>query len=440
MSSTKYLYIKTYGCQMNEYDSEAIAGILEKNNFRLTSDINKADFIILNTCYVREKVRHKVFSFLGELKKIKENRPELLLGVGGCLSQKNYEEIQRRAPYVDLIWGTFNLHKLPQLVDAAMESREPLVRIQNQGSLPDTLPIRRESRFSAYVPVIRGCNNFCAYCNVPYVRGREKSRPPEAILQEVEKLAGEGCKEIILLGQNVNSYGKDLDRRIDFADLLGEVDKIEGIFRIRFTTSHPKDLSDELILAMNRLDKVCEHLHLPLQAGSDKVLERMRRGYTREKYLSLVSRVRGLIPDISLTTDLIVGFPGETEEDFNQTLDMVRKVKFDGAFTFEYSPLPGTLASKFEDQIPVPTKKRRLRRLIELQKQIIEEQNRSWVGKELEVLVEGVSEKDSREFQGRTRHNKIVVFPGERELEGKFVRVKVKKAGCWALRGEIAGC
>lgn len=435
-----YVYIKTYGCQMNEYDSEVITGILHQSGFSPTFNIDKADLVILNTCYVREKVKHKVFSYLGELRKLKESKPDLILGVGGCLAQKDPQEILKRAPFVDIVWGTLNLDEIPKLVEDARKEKRPIVKIEKEGQPPDELPIVRKGKFSAYIPVMRGCNNFCSYCNVPYVRGREKSRPVGSILKEVEAVAREGFKEVVLLGQNVNSYGKDLPNSVDFADLLYEISKIEGISRIRFTTSHPKDLSEKLMLAMANIDKVCEHLHLPLQAGSNRVLRLMRRRYTREDYLKLVCRLRSLIPDVSLTTDLIVGFPGEREEDFNQTLEMVEKVRFDGAFTFEYSPIPGTLAAKFNDQLPDSVKGRRLRRLIDLQRRITEEKNKIWVGKDVEVLVEGLSEKNPEELQGRTRQNKVVVFPGEKELIGKLIKVRVRRAGCWALRGEIVNC
>jgi len=425
---------------MNEYDSEVMAALLEKRGFYITSRLEKADFILLNTCYVREKVKHKVYSFLGELKKLKEKKPGLILGVGGCLSQKDPEEVLKKAPYVDIIWGTLNLHELPELVEEAKEGKFPLIKVKKEGFLPDVLPVKRSGKFSAYVPIIRGCNNFCTYCNVPYVRGREKSRPLHVILQEIKELAERGFKEVILLGQNVNSYGKDLKEKIDFADLLAEVNKIEKIARIRFTTSHPRDLSEKLMQAMASLDKVCEHLHLPLQAGSNRILDRMGRGYTREKYLDLILKLRHLIPDVSITTDIIVGFPGESEQDFNETLDMLRKVQFDGAFTFEYSPIPGTKAAQFKDQVPQAVKRRRLRKLIEVQREITEERNKLWIGKTVEVLVEGVSEKNPEELQGRTRHNKIVVFPGKEELIGEFVQVKIKEGGCWALHGEMVDC
>jgi len=286
---------------------------------------------------------------------------------------------------------------------------------------------------------MRGCDNFCTYCNVPYVRGRERSRLPEDILREVEELSCQGYKEVTLLGQNVNSYGKGLENRLDFADLLTRINCIEGIERIRFTTSHPKDITDKLIQRMRDLDKVCEHLHLPVQAGSNKVLKRMRRGYTKERYLELVDKIRKTIPQISLTTDIIVGFPGESEQDFQETLDLVRKVEFDGAFTFCYSRIKGTEAAEFEDQLPEEVKKERLRRLIQLQRQILEKRNKSLVGQKFEVLVEGLSKKSSDELQGRTRTNKVVVFKGSPDLVGKLVQVKIVDSSQWALRGEICG-
>jgi tRNA-2-methylthio-N6-dimethylallyladenosine synthase len=425
---------------MNEYDSEVMAGLLHQKGFCLTSQIEKADFIIINTCYVREKVKHKIYSFLGELKKLKQQNPQLLLGVGGCLAQKEPGEIRRRAPYVDIVWGALNLHRLPEFLEITRRKKTTLIKVEPEGVIPEGLPVVRKRNFSVYIPVIRGCNNFCAYCNVPYVRGRERSRPPDSIVQEVKKAAEEGCKEVILLGQNVNSYGKDLPEAVDFADILYKVSQVEGIIRIRFTTSHPKDLSEKLILALAKLDKVCEHLHLPLQAGSNRILKKMGRGYTKENYLDLVSKLRSLIPGLSLTTDIIVGFPGETEEDFNETLELLRMVRFDGAFTFEYSPLPGTRASEFNHQVPSLVKRERLRQLIDLQRQITEEKNLLWVGREVEVLVEGVSEKNSRELQGRTRENKVVVFPADEDLRGELIRVKIKAAGCWALRGEMIEC
>ena len=435
----KKAYIKTYGCQMNEYDSEVMAGLLTKDHYQLTSKPEEADLIILNTCYVREKVKQKVYSKLGEIKKLKEKNPHLILGVCGCVAQRRPEEVLQQAPYVDFILGTFNFYRLPLVVRRVRESGERIVDVEERETIPEKLPKLRKNRFSAYVPIMRGCDNFCTYCNVPYVRGRERSRLPEDILREVEELSCQGYKEVTLLGQNVNSYGKGLENRLDFADLLTRINCIEGIERIRFTTSHPKDITDKLIQRMRDLDKVCEHLHLPVQAGSNKVLKRMRRGYTKERYLELVDKIRKAIPQISLTTDIIVGFPGESEQDFQETLDLVRKVEFDGAFTFCYSRIKGTEAAEFEDQLPEEVKKERLRRLIQLQRQILEKRNKSLVGQKFEVLVEGLSKKSSDELQGRTRTNKVVVFKGSPDLVGKLVQVKIVDSSQWALRGEICG-
>ena len=435
----KKAYIKTYGCQMNEYDSEVMAGLLTKDHYQLTSRPEEADLIILNTCYVREKVKQKIYSKLGEIKKLKEKNPHLILGVCGCVAQRRPKEVLQQAPYVDFILGTFNFYRLPLVVRRVRESGERIVDVEERETIPEKLPKLRKNRFSAYVPIMRGCDNFCTYCNVPYVRGRERSRLPEDILREVEELSCQGYKEVTLLGQNVNSYGKGLEDRLDFADLLTRINCIEGIERIRFTTSHPKDITDKLIQRMRDLDKVCEHLHLPVQAGSNKVLKRMRRGYTKERYLELVDKIRKTIPQISLTTDIIVGFPGESEQDFQETLDLVRRVEFDGAFTFCYSRIKGTEAAEFEDQLPEEVKKERLRRLIQLQRQILKKRNKSLVGQKFEVLVEGLSKKSSDELQGRTRTNKVVVFKGSPDLVGKLVQVKIVDSSQWALRGEICG-
>lgn len=429
----KRVYIRTYGCQMNESDSEIISGLLKKEGYSFTSRPEEANLILLNTCYVRNKVKHKIYSKLGEIGKLKKKNSGLLLGVCGCLAQKEAKEIIIQAPYVDFVVGTFNFYHLPQIIKKVRENHKKIVQIDKKGVLPEGLPKLRKKRFTAYVPVMRGCNNFCTYCIVPYVRGREKSRSGEDILREIKELSREGYKEVILLGQNVNSY---MDKGKDFADLLTEVNNVEGIERIRFTTSHPKDLSEKLINRM-KLRKICEHLHLPLQAGSNKVLMRMRRGYTHEKYEEIIKKVREAIPGISLTTDLIVGFPGEKEEDFEETLKVVERIRFDGAFTFCYSPIKGTEAAEFKDQIPEEIKKERLRRLIEVQQRITEEKNKPLVGQKVEVLVEGVSRKNLEELQGRTRTNKIVVFKGEKKLISNFVWVKIVASGCWALRGEV---
>ncbi|TKJ47054.1 tRNA (N6-isopentenyl adenosine(37)-C2)-methylthiotransferase MiaB [Candidatus Aerophobetes bacterium Ae_b3a] len=449
-SNSLKVYIRTYGCQMNEYDSEIMAGLLENSGYHLTDNPAEAGVILLNTCYVREKVKHKIYSRLGELKKLKEEKPELILGLCGCLVQKEPEEVLRRAPYLDFILGTSNFYQLPEVLEdiSGNHNRESqsgdkyarVVRVEEDRAIPEGMPKLRKRRFSAFVSIMRGCNNFCSYCNVPYVRGREVSRPCKDILREIEELAQKGYKEVTLLGQNVNSYGKESREKVDFADLLGFVDQIEGLRRIRFTTSHPKDLSDKLLEKMAELDKVCEHLHLPVQSGSNKILSRMKRGYTREHYQNLVDKLRQAIPEIALTTDIIVGFPGEEEKDFQDTLELVETVGFDGAFTFCYSPLKGTEAAQLEERIPEETSGQRLRRLIELQQKILLRKNEFLVGKEVEIMVEKISKKSSDELQGRTRTNKMVVFEGRKELIGNIISVKIVASGCWALRGEVSSC
>ena len=434
---------------MNEYDSEIMAGLLKDSGYHLTDEMEVADVILLNTCYVREKVKHKVYSKLGELKKLKEKNPGLILGLCGCLVQKEPKETLCQAPYLDFILGTSNFFELPQVLREiygdqvavpfmaqARKRRTQVIRVEEGRAVPENLPKLRKRKFGAFVPVIRGCDNFCSYCNVPYVRGREKSRSPKDILKEIEGLSHQGYKEVTLLGQNVNSYSRGLERKIDFADLLGLVNQVEGLSRIRFTTSHPKDLSDKLIKRMAELDKVCEHLHLPIQSGSNRILSRMNRGYTREKYKYLVNKIRQLIPQISLTTDIIVGFPGETEKDFEDTLDLVKEIGFDGAFTFCYSPLAGTKATEFKKRVSQEVSKERLRKLIEVQQGITLERNKPLIGQNLEVLVEGISKKSPYELEGRTRGNKIVIFKGKENLIGELISLRITEAGCWALRGE----
>ncbi|MCK4419883.1 tRNA (N6-isopentenyl adenosine(37)-C2)-methylthiotransferase MiaB, partial [Candidatus Aerophobetes bacterium] len=362
------------------------------------------------------------------------------------------------APYLDFILGTSNFFELPQVLREicgdnrgggergdqvavpfmaqARKRRTQVVRVEEGRAVPENLPKLRKRKFGAFVPVIRGCDNFCSYCNVPYVRGREKSRSPKDILKEIEGLTHQGYKEVILLGQNVNSYGRGLEKKIDFADLLGLVNQVEGLSRIRFTTSHPKDLSDKLIKRMAELDKVCEHLHLPIQSGSNRILSRMNRGYTREEYKCLVDKVHQIIPQISFTTDIIVGFPGETEKDFEDTLDLVKEIGFDGAFTFCYSPLAGTKATEFKKRVSQEVSKERLRKLIEVQQGITLERNKPLIGQNLEVLVEGISKKSPYELEGRTRGNKIVIFKGKENLIGELISLRITEAGCWALRGE----
>lgn len=435
----KYM-LNTFGCQMNENDSERLAGMLGEMGYLETENAEEADLIIFNTCCVRENAEEKVYGKLGALKKLKREKPELIIAVCGCMMQQPevVDHVKRVYRNVDLIFGTYNLYKFPELLYTAIQEKRSVIDVwESTGQIAEDMPIERKDGIKAWVTVMYGCNNFCSYCIVPYVRGRERSREIADVVKEVTFLANEGYKEITLLGQNVNSYGKDLSSGSSFAKLLYELDKVDGLERIRFFTSHPKDLSDEHILAMKECKKVCEHLHLPVQAGSTKVLHEMNRKYTKEDYLTLVDRIRKQIPDISLTTDIIVGFPGETEEDFEETLDVVKKAKFDSAYTFLYSKRTGTPAAKKEEQVPEEVMKERFQRLIDLQNEISKELNDKLEGKIVEVLVEGPSKNNEEIMSGRTRTNKIVNFKGSAELKGKLVNVKIEKTLTWSLDGEL---
>ncbi|HHX77884.1 MAG TPA: tRNA (N6-isopentenyl adenosine(37)-C2)-methylthiotransferase MiaB [Firmicutes bacterium] len=435
----KYL-LNVYGCQMNERDAEIIAGYLEKLGYRETSRIEEADFIALNTCAVRQKAEEKVYGKLGKLKKLKEQKPELMLAVAGCMAQQPgvAEKIKSRFPFVDLIIGTHNLHEFPRLVEEAAFSRETVLDVWEQaGSIQEFPQGKRKHPVKAWVSISYGCDNYCSYCIVPYVRGRERSRKQENIINEVKGLVGSGYKEITLLGQNVNSYGKDLGLPDSFPELLLSLEKIAGLERVRYMTSHPRDFSANLIEVLRIARKVCEHVHLPVQAGSDRILKAMNRGYTGRDYLDLVKRIRAAVPGVSLTTDIIVGFPGESEEDFQQTLDLIEAVRFDAAYTFKYSPRRGTPAALLTDQVADPIKRERLAMLLEKQNLISREINEKLVGKSLEVLVEGKNDKYGGKLFGRTRTNKIVNFSGEDALIGSMINVKITEAQTWSLTGEI---
>lgn len=434
----KKYHIRTYGCQMNERDSETLAGILADLGYTRTASVEEADLILFNTCCVRETAERKIYGRLNELRPLKKKRPDLLIGVGGCMAQKDKERVLTKAPHVDFVFGTHNIQELPELISKAAALSEPLVQVWEEGQVPLVdLPAQREGKLKAYVTITYGCTNFCTYCIVPYVRGKERSRPPQDIIQEVTELAQEGYKEVTLLGQNVNTYGRDLGKGVSFAQLLREVNQVEGIQRIRYTTSHPRDFTAEIIAAVRDCDKVCEHFHLPIQAGSNRILQRMNRGYTREEYLQLVERIREEVPDCSITTDIIVGFPGEEEEDFAATLDIVRQVRFDNAFTFVFSPRSGTPAAKMKEQVPEDVKKERLNRLMELQDRISRDINEELRGKEIEVLVEGTSKKEEKILTSRTRTNKLVLFPGEEDLMGELVTVRITRPQTWNLYGEL---
>ncbi|MCX7710379.1 MAG: tRNA (N6-isopentenyl adenosine(37)-C2)-methylthiotransferase MiaB [Clostridia bacterium] len=432
--------LSTFGCQMNENDSERLAGMLSDMGYMETEKNSDSDLIIFNTCCVRENAEEKVYGHLGALKKLKRENPNLIIAVCGCMMQQPevVEYIKKTYRHVELVFGTHNLYKFPELLYNAVNSKETIIDVwESSGSIVENLPIERKDGVKAWVTIMYGCNNFCSYCIVPYVRGRERSRSVSDIVHEVMTLGQQGYKEITLLGQNVNSYGKDLSDGTSFAGLLHELDKVEGIERIRFMTSHPKDLSDDLIYAMRDCKKVCEHLHLPIQAGSTRILNEMNRKYTKEHYLDLMKKIKEIIPEIALTTDIIVGFPGETEEDFLETLDVMQTVRYDSAYTFLYSKRTGTPAAKMESQVSEETKKERFQRLLEVQNRISKANNEELLGQVVEILVDGTSKNNPEMFTGRTRTNKIVNFKGNDELVGKLIQVRINKIQTWSLEGEV---
>jgi len=430
----------TYGCQMNEHDSEKLAGMLSNMNYLECDNKEEADLVIFNTCCVRENAELKVYGNLGQLKPLKKKKPDMIIAVCGCMMQQAHvvEYIKKKYPFVDLIFGTHNLHNFPVLLSNCKQSDSMLVEVwDEEGEIIEGLPSIRKYGLKAFVNIMYGCNNFCTYCIVPYTRGRERSREPVDIINEVKNLVEKGTKEITLLGQNVNSYGKTLEENIDFAGLLSRINEIEGLERIRFMTSHPKDVSENLIYAIRDCEKVCEHIHLPVQAGSNNVLKAMNRRYSKEKYLKLVEDIQAAVPGISITTDIIVGFPGETEEDFEHTLDLVKKVKYDNAFTFIYSIREGTPAAKMEEQVPEDVKHNRFNRLLEILHKGSRERNFELKDEVLEVLVEGVSKNDESILMGRTRTNKVVNFDGPKDLIGKLCNVKITKPKNFSLYGEL---
>ncbi len=436
----KFYHIITYGCQQNNADSQILKGMLEEMGYAQTEYNEKADIIIFNTCCVRENAELKLYGNIGALKNLKKEKPGLIIGVCGCMMQQKHavEMIRKKYRQVDLIFGTHNVHKFPELLEKVLNEKYTLIEVlDSEGIIAENLPMIREDRHKAWITIMYGCNNFCSYCIVPYVRGRERSRKPEDIINEIKILAANGCKEVTLLGQNVNSYGKDLEKVCDFADLLYLVNDIRGIERIRFMTSHPKDISDKLILTMKNCNKICEHLHLPFQAGSTKILKLMNRKYTKEEYLKKVEKVRSEIPNIALTTDIIVGFPGETNEDFNETLDVVNKIQFDQAFTFIYSKRKGTPAADMEDVLNDDEKHKNFDKLIKMQNEISKRINDSYLGKILEVLVDGPSKKNPKRLSGRTRTGKIVNFYGKDVIAGDMVFVKITEVFSWSLNGEL---
>ncbi len=434
----KYTII-TYGCQMNEHDSERIRYILENLGYTRTENVEESDFIIYNTCLVRENAELKVYGQLGSLKRLKSLKPDLIIAVCGCMMQTGdaREVIKEKYQHVDIIFGTKNISMLPNLIDRHLNTGKMIVDT-SESDLIDEIPnLNRDHPYIGYVNIMTGCNNFCTYCIVPYARGREVSRSPESIIKEIEVMAKKGYKEVTLLGQNVNSYGKNLEEPCSFPELLRKVNKISGIERIRFLTSHPKDLSDELIEAMADCEKVCENLHLPFQAGSDNILKKMNRKYSQEEYLNLVKKLKKRIPNITLSTDIIVGFPGESEEDFEETLKVIREVRYDQGFTFIYSKRDGTKAAIMEDQVPREVSQKRFDKLIEEMYEIFYENNEQMLGKVVEVLVEGPSKNNEDILTGRTRGFKLVHFKGSKDLIGKLVNVKIEDHNSFSLSGDV---
>ncbi|MCI8306607.1 MAG: tRNA (N6-isopentenyl adenosine(37)-C2)-methylthiotransferase MiaB [Lachnospiraceae bacterium] len=420
-------FIQTFGCQMNFHDSEKIVAILERIGF-VEAEGENADFVLYNTCTVRENANERVYGRLGQLKRVKKNNPEMIIGICGCMMQEEHviEKIRKSYKFVDIVFGTHNIFKFAELLYARLRSGEQIIDIWKEADrIVEELPVDRKYDFKCGVNIMYGCNNFCSYCIVPYVRGRERSRTPDDIISEIRRLVDDGVIEIMLLGQNVNSYGKNLDTEITFAKLLKEIEKIDGLERIRFMTSHPKDLSDELIEVMAASKKICRHIHLPLQSGSSRILKKMNRRYTKEQYLELVDKIKKAMPDISITTDLIVGFPGETDEDVDETIDVVKKVGYDSAFTFQYSRRTGTPAASMENQVPKEAVTRNFDRLLKTVQEVAAKRTARFEGQTMSVLVEEVDSHEEGMLTGRLGNNTVVHFDGGRDLIGSIVDVRL---------------
>ncbi|HET6465156.1 MAG TPA: tRNA (N6-isopentenyl adenosine(37)-C2)-methylthiotransferase MiaB [Nitrospiria bacterium] len=433
--TAKRLYIKTFGCQMNVHDSERISGLLRNEGYRLTEKPEEADMIIVNTCSIREKSEQKGYSDLGRFAQLKRDKPGLVLGMAGCVAQQEGEDVLRRFKGLDLVFGSSNIANVPRMIQTITLKSQPVVMVQEPPGPPQTTPAVRKDRVRAWVSIMEGCDRHCAFCVVPTTRGRERSRPSAEIVHEVTHLAEAGYKEITLLGQTVNSYGKSLEEGVDFADLLAMLNGVDGIERIRFESPHPCDMTPKLIETMAELSKVCEYLHLPMQSGSDTVLERMGRGYTLDQYRRIVARMRQLVPDMAFSTDIIIGFPGETEDDFQETLDAVSEFEFDNVFYFNYSRRPNTPAERFEGQVPEEVKAARFERLSTLEKSLARRKNHALIDTVQEVLVEGRSKRDRVKFTGRTRSNKLVHFGDANEEIGRLLNVRISSAGSTCLEG-----
>ena len=438
-SKELYAVVKTYGCQQNEADSERIAGMLREMGYTICNDDDLADVIIINTCAVREHAELKALSKTGQFKHLKSKKPTLLIGIGGCMVSQEHrkDDIKNKYPYVDFLFGTSMLYRLPEIMFKKLKLKKRQFYLdESDGNIAEGLPVYRMNDFKAWVSIMYGCNNFCTYCIVPYVRGRERSRKPEDIIAEIKGLVSEGYREITLLGQNVNSYGKDLDIGMDFSDLLDSICKIEGDFTVRFMTSHPKDASFKLIDTIANNPKIARQFHLPLQSGSDRILKAMNRHYDTEKYLRTVDYLRKRVPDVTISSDIIVGFPGETDEDFEGTLQMLRRVQFDMTYSFIYSPRKDTPAAAMECQIPDSIKGERMNRLLETQNAIALEKNKPLEGKIIKVLCYGPSKNNENVYSGRSEGNKIVLFDGNESDIGKFIELKITRAETFALYGE----
>ncbi len=434
----KKYYIRTYGCQMNVHDSENIKAILEKMSFTETEELEDADLILLNTCAIRENAHHKMFGFLGRIKHLKEDHPHIITAICGCMAQEEsvVEELQKKYKWVDLVFGTHNIHRLPTILERAMSRREQEIEVYSkEGEVIENIPVKRDSKYKAWVNIMFGCDKFCTYCIVPYTRGKQRSRKPEWIVHEVEDLVKQGYQEVTLLGQNVNAYGKDLEEPCNMGNLLELVAKT-GIPRIRFMTSHPWDFNDEMIEIIGKYENIMPYVHLPLQSGSDRILKLMGRRYTKQEYLELVSKLKKRIPSLALTTDIIVGFPGETREDFEETLEVVKTCEYDSAFTFIFSPREGTPAAKMKDETPIEEKNKRLYELNDLINEYANLKNQQYLGKKVKVLLEGPSEKEGK-LMGYTETMKLVNVDAKEELLGKIVDVEITDIKTWSLDGKV---
>ena len=441
IGKNKKYFIKTYGCQMNEHDSEIISAILEDMKYTKTDDYEDADLIILNTCAIRENAHNKTFGMLGRIKHLKQNKPDIMVGLAGCMSQEEsvVDEIINKYKWMDFVFGTHNIHKLPQILAECLNSKKLEINVwSNEGNVIEGLPFKRDSKYKAWVNIMYGCDKFCTYCIVPYTRGKQRSRMPEDIIKEVEELIDKGYKEVTLLGQNVNAYGKDFkDKTYKMENLLEEVAKT-GIERVRFVTSHPWDFTDEMIDVIAKYDNICNYIHLPVQSGSSRILKLMGRRYTKESYIELYKKIRNKLGEnCSITTDIIVGFPGETKEDFNDTLELAKECKYDSAFTFIYSPREGTPAAKMKDDVTLDEKEKRLYKLNEIINKYAKDANDKLVGKVMPVLLESVSEKDPNMLAGYTDTMKLVNVKADKKYIGKIVNVKIIEAKTWSLDGEI---